>query len=421
MDINIESQIVVQTAADWAADTDVYSELRILITSDVFYSGTDQRKFKIANGVDTWSNLDYLPITSQSLSQVLTEGNTTSGNNIELTLLDLIKSAAANKSQIDFGTNGDEVIVSTDAGGLAEAWINFTNLLAKIGFNTSFIEIDGDKITLNPNSSGLGNPPVVLAKNLLTSNAENEAQLLFGSHSAALTTDGGANAETGLLLGLDSFSLFCLANGLSMTTANASLIHDTLLIFNSPQYQFNGLTASRLALIDASNNLISADTATYPSLIELAYLKGVNASLQTQLNRIPFWICGHSSFSPLDSTTYAIGCFQGITPQATGGGAGSSWKFPYSKTITKIVVVCRYGTAGSNESSVLTLRDVTGATDISIGNIDYSLVSYVGAAAFVQEFNVSISVNTTSFYFLKEVMPAFATNPVSVGKTIYFY
>lgn len=61
MAVNISSQIVVQTAAEWSVDVTVYSEKRILVTSDVFYTGTDQPRFKFANGVDTWSNLDYIP------------------------------------------------------------------------------------------------------------------------------------------------------------------------------------------------------------------------------------------------------------------------------------------------------------------------------------------------------------------------
>jgi hypothetical protein len=60
--VNIPSQLVIQTAAEWAADSDVYGQHNILVTSDVYYSGTDQRKFKLANGVDTWSDLDYMPL-----------------------------------------------------------------------------------------------------------------------------------------------------------------------------------------------------------------------------------------------------------------------------------------------------------------------------------------------------------------------
>jgi len=46
-------------------------------------------------------------------------------------------------------------------------------------------------------------------------------------------------------------------------------------------------TASRVAIIDGSQNVKSADTTTYPSLTELAYLKGVTSALQTQLAMMP--------------------------------------------------------------------------------------------------------------------------------------
>lgn len=61
IDFNIDSQIVVQTAAAWASDATVYTNKRLLVTSDVFYSGTDQPRFKFANGVNTWADLDYIP------------------------------------------------------------------------------------------------------------------------------------------------------------------------------------------------------------------------------------------------------------------------------------------------------------------------------------------------------------------------
>lgn len=43
-------------------------------------------------------------------------------------------------------------------------------------------------------------------------------------------------------------------------------------------------TASQVAILDASKHLIGADTATYPSLTELSYVKGVTSAIQTQLN-----------------------------------------------------------------------------------------------------------------------------------------
>jgi len=44
------------------------------------------------------------------------------------------------------------------------------------------------------------------------------------------------------------------------------------------------LTASEIVITDASKNLVSAAVATYPSLTELTYLKGVTSAIQTQIN-----------------------------------------------------------------------------------------------------------------------------------------
>ena len=43
-------------------------------------------------------------------------------------------------------------------------------------------------------------------------------------------------------------------------------------------------TASELLATDASKNVVSLDTATYPSLTELSYAKGVTSAIQTQIN-----------------------------------------------------------------------------------------------------------------------------------------
>lgn len=48
----------------------------------------------------------------------------------------------------------------------------------------------------------------------------------------------------------------------------------------------SGLTGSQILATDGSKNLQSLDTATYPSLTELAYVKGVTSSIQTQINAI---------------------------------------------------------------------------------------------------------------------------------------
>lgn len=46
----------------------------------------------------------------------------------------------------------------------------------------------------------------------------------------------------------------------------------------------SSLTASQLLATNGSNQLVSLDTATYPSLTEISYVKGVTSAIQTQLN-----------------------------------------------------------------------------------------------------------------------------------------
>jgi len=61
--LNINGNIRTNTAAGWGADATVYTAKTILVTTDATYGATDQRKFKIADGSQTWSNLDYFPVS----------------------------------------------------------------------------------------------------------------------------------------------------------------------------------------------------------------------------------------------------------------------------------------------------------------------------------------------------------------------
>lgn len=54
--------------------------------------------------------------------------------------------------------------------------------------------------------------------------------------------------------------------------------------FNTTGLNLENLTASNLLASDVSKNVVSLSTATYPSLTETSYLKGVTSAVQTQLN-----------------------------------------------------------------------------------------------------------------------------------------
>jgi len=75
-------------------------------------------------------------------------------------------------------------------------------------------------------------------------------------------------------------------------------------------------TASRIAIIDASKNLISADTATYPSLTELSYVKGVTSAIQTQISGKQ---ASHANLTSLAGLSYSARSFVVMTAAGTFG------------------------------------------------------------------------------------------------------
>lgn len=122
---------------------------------------------------------------------------------------------------------------------------NITGLVSQgTGITITGTGVSGDPYVIN--ASGSGGTPGGSTTQLQYNNAG-----AFGGISGA-TTDG------------------------TIVTLTSPTIATSLLA--------NYATASTVAIFDASKNLISADTATYPSLTELSYVKGVTSSIQTQLN-----------------------------------------------------------------------------------------------------------------------------------------
>ena len=70
------------------------------------------------------------------------------------------------------------------------------------------------------------------------------------------------------------------ASGSYLTSSSPSITSPTIGTSLNASYA----TASTIAGFDASKNLITLATATYPSLAELAYVKGVTSAIQSQLD-----------------------------------------------------------------------------------------------------------------------------------------
>jgi hypothetical protein len=73
-------------------------------------------------------------------------------------------------------------------------------------------------------------------------------------------------------------------SGLLVFASSPILTTPNIGAANGLSLQLSGLTASEILGTDASKNLVSLAVATYPSLAELAHVKGVTSAIQTQLN-----------------------------------------------------------------------------------------------------------------------------------------
>ena len=107
----------------------------------------------------------------------------------------------------------------------------------------------------------------------------------FGMNSSGFTGSGAFNQPSYVYLTSTSGDLAIgttTSNGIHFVVNNGAT--DALTISSAGAINLPGATASTIAIFDTSKNLISAATATYPSLTELSYVKGATSSIQTQLN-----------------------------------------------------------------------------------------------------------------------------------------
>lgn len=114
-------------------------------------------------------------------------------------------------------------------------------------------------------------------------------------------------------------------NSTYLTTASASSTYQTII--TNPVTGTG--TINELAYFNSTTSIASLAVATYPSLTELAYVKGVTSAIQTQLNAKASTLSGTTNYIPKFTSSSAIGnsAIQevsgnlglGITPSAWSG------------------------------------------------------------------------------------------------------
>jgi hypothetical protein len=92
-------------------------------------------------------------------------------------------------------------------------------------------------------------------------------------------------------------------NSTYLTTANASSTYQTII--TNPVTGTG--TINELAYFNSASSIASLAVATYPSLTELAYVKGVTSAIQTQLDAKASTLSGTTNYIPKFTSSSAIG------------------------------------------------------------------------------------------------------------------
>lgn len=129
-----------------------------------------------------------------------------------------------------------------------------------------------------------------LIAGLAGSGANNDITSLAGLTTPLSVPQGGSGAATltGILKGngTSAFTAVTAPSGTIVGTTDTQTLSgktiDAVILTTSVTGSY--LTASEILITDGSKNIVSASVATYPSLTELTYVKGVTSAIQTQID-----------------------------------------------------------------------------------------------------------------------------------------
>lgn len=231
---------------------------------------------------------------------------------------------------------------------------------------------------------------------------------LAGGGTQMLTVDNtGAIGAQAIGGGEDLQATLALGNTTSGTDIEIST-GDFLVVDDA--------TPSEIAGFSASSELISLPVATYPSLTELAYVKGVTSAIQTQLDAKVFTIdVKMLSTNLADGITYFIGNI----PQTpiTASIDRNRIDIPYNCTLVGAsIMFSSFSAVGTNENISIYVR---------VNNTTDHLVATIGAATadrLFENMGLSVALTPSDYIHVKIVCPTWATNPTQtvVGGILYF-
>lgn len=299
--------------------------------------------------------------------------------------------------------------VSTVIGGQFEAQVN-SNVSSY-----SVQLLDGteglNKVLISKTSDGKANWSDALT-GLTTISASTYQNL----PSASTTVSGVITTGTQTIAGNKTINGNLTVTG--TTTLPILTVNGNLLVTGTTT--LSQLNPSQLIATDASDNLVSLSTTTYPSLTELTYVKGLTASTQTQLNnkKDTFTIRPFvGTTTPADNVTYFFG---EQTLSLSTNATLYDMRIPFNATLVSATIYAgNLTTNASNELSTLNFR-LNNTTDTLLSNqISFSGTAPVSNVYVVTGLSTSVSVSDT--FIMKWTTPTWVTNPTAAQFIISLY
>jgi len=368
--ITAQIQLRRDTSANWTSNNPILLAGEMALSTDVLYSGTDQPRYKIGNGVDTWLNLDYVP-----------EGGAGYPENLYLTIV--------NKTTDNLLASGYKVLKVATAQGqrlavdyaLADSDANSADTIGVVYEN------------IDNNQSGrivvIGEITGINTTGSIQGESWSDGDLLFLSPSTpgGITTTRPTAPNHGVVLGYVVYS-----------HVNQGKIY--IKIDNG--YEIGELHNCYLPSPTNNQGIFwSSGTTRYEN-------KSLS-DLETSFIQSIFY---PANFNPADATTYYVGV--GDTPSTTTKNA--SIIIPVTGKIKTIGInSVIYTTNGSVEDSTFAVRVMSGgingtATETNF-TTTYKLNTTYNSATIT---GLNISVNEGDALEIKWIAPTWVTNPVSV-------
>jgi len=467
--ITAQIQLRRDTSANWTSNNPILLAGEMALSTDVLYTGTDQPRYKIGNGIDTWLNLDYVPEggggSSYPENLFLTVVNKT-GDNLLATGYKVLKvqTAQGQRLAVDYAL-ADSDANSADTIGVVYENIN-KNQTGKIivigeliGLNTTGnlqgeTWADGDLLFLSPFVDGgitnirptAPNHGVIIGyvvyahanngkiyikidngyeigdlHNCYLPSPNNNDGIFWSSgttryENKSITTVLGYTPENSANRGV--------ANGYAPLASDAKVdaaylpayVDEVLEYANLAAFPVTGASDKIYIALD-TNKVYRWSGSTY---IEVAANSGVwgaitgtitnQTDLQNALNlKYNVYNLSSATTNVADAINYVLSFnFEALAVTETV----RQFNFDKSETIKELILTSLHSLAGSSEDVTLYIRNITTATDYLVGTFKENYTS--NSAKTFKFTGLNIAVNDTDFWTVKILTPTWVTNPTAV-------